>query len=79
MDASQQRITAGNIECITARPRIRQHQVIGDLPVVMLTAKSDLADLMRGIAAGADGYITKPAKREAVEAVIKQVLSGAPG
>lgn len=68
-----------DIEGFKILERIRQHQVIGDLPVVLLTAKSDLADLMRGIAAGADGYITKPAKREAVEAVIKQVLSGAPG
>ena len=58
--------------------RIRQHQVIGDLPVVLLTAKSDLADLMRGIAAGADGYVTKPASREALEGVVKQVLGGAP-
>ena len=51
--------------------------MIGDLPVVMLTARADLADLMRGIAAGADGYITKPASRDALESVMRQVLAGA--
>ena len=66
-----------DIEGFKILERIRQHEVIGDLPVVMLTAKAELADLMRGIAAGADGYVTKPASRGALESVMRQVLAGA--
>ena len=65
-----------DIEGFKILESIRAHEVIGELPVVMLTARAELADLMRGIAAGADGYVTKPASREALQGVIKQVLAG---
>lgn len=39
--------------------RIRQ---FSDVPIVMLTAKSDTADVVRGLEAGADDYVPKPFK-----------------
>src|SRR5699024_593259 len=33
-----------------------------DTPIIMLTAKSDTADVVRGLEAGADDYVPKPFK-----------------
>lgn len=56
--------------------RIRQHKVIGDIPVIMVSARAELADVARGFEVGADGYVTKPATRAALLGVIAQVLGG---
>ena len=40
--------------------RIRAHDEIGELPVLMLTARSRDADVQRAFEAGADDYVRKP-------------------
>lgn len=42
--------------------RIREHQnpAIANVPIIILTAKSETEDKLRGFEAGADDYITKP-------------------
>jgi CheY-like chemotaxis protein len=54
--------------------RLRRHQALGWLPVVMLTAKRDPADIGRGLTLGADGYVTKPYTKNVVADVIRRVL-----
>ena len=54
--------------------RLRRHQALGSLPVVMLTAKRDPVDIGRGLALGADGYVTKPYTKNVVADVIRRVL-----
>jgi len=54
--------------------RLRRHQALGSLPVVMLTAKRDPADIGKGLALGADGYVTKPYTKNVVADVIRRVL-----
>jgi CheY-like chemotaxis protein len=54
--------------------RLRRHQALGSLPVIMLTAKRDPADIGRGLALGADGYVTKPYTKNVVGDVIRRVL-----
>ena len=44
--------------------QIKQNQDIHDLPVIFLTAKSELSDIVKGFAMGAVDYITKPFKSE---------------
>ncbi len=39
--------------------RIRGSQHLGDLPVVLVTARGTDADKRRGVDAGADAYVTK--------------------
>ncbi|MGW0392147.1 response regulator [Streptomyces sp. NPDC003042] len=51
--------------------RIRE---TSEIPVIMLTARGDDADIVVGLEAGADDYIVKPARTEVVEARIKAVL-----
>ena len=54
--------------------RLRRHQALGSLPIVMLTAKADPADIGKGLALGADGYVTKPYTKNVLADVIRRVL-----
>jgi len=59
--------------------KMRRHQALGSLPIVMLTARNDPADIGRGLALGADGYITKPYTKNILGDVIGRVLKREPG
>jgi CheY-like chemotaxis protein len=54
--------------------KLRGWPEFASLPVVMLTAKAELSDIHRGLALGADGYITKPYSKEQLAEVIGRVL-----
>ncbi len=45
-----------------------------DIPIIMLTARSEEVDKLRGLAIGADDYITKPFSPRELNARIKAVL-----
>lgn len=47
-----------------------------DVPVVMLTARSDTADVVAGLEAGADDYVPKPFKPKELVARVKARLRG---
>lgn len=49
-------------------------QAISDLPVIMLTAKGEEADVVRGLNLGADDYILKPFGTEELNARIQSAL-----
>jgi len=55
--------------------RIRQHDSLKDLPVLMLTSLGALDDILKGLKLGANGYLTKPAKSKALLDAIKSVLA----
>jgi two-component system response regulator MtrA len=46
------------------------------VPIIMLTAKGETADIVLGLEAGADDYITKPLKPEELVARVKARLRG---
>lgn len=48
------------LDGITVCERLRSDPVTADLPVVLLSAGSQDTDRLRGTAAGADDYVTKP-------------------
>ncbi|MFD7610807.1 response regulator [Streptomyces sp. NPDC059828] len=52
----------------------RQVRMTSQLPIIMLTARSDDFDMVVGLDAGADDYIVKPARTEVIEARIRAVL-----
>ena len=54
--------------------KMRRHQALGSLPIVMLTAKNEAADIGRGLLLGADGYVTKPYTKNILAEVIERVL-----
>ena len=51
--------------------RIRQHD---DVPIIMLTAKDDVSDMVMGLDMGADDYMTKPFAIEELLARIRVAL-----
>ncbi len=50
-----------------------------DTPVVMLTAKSDTIDVVRGLEAGADDYVVKPFKPKELLARVRAQMRRATG
>ncbi len=53
---------------------LRLIREISDVPVIMLTARSDEEDIVRGLKLGADDYITKPFSPRVLTSRIQAVL-----
>jgi two-component system phosphate regulon response regulator PhoB len=54
--------------------QLRGRPEFSTLPIVLLTAKAELVDIRKGLALGADGYITKPYSKNQLSEVIRRVL-----
>ncbi|MDI1339434.1 response regulator [Polaromonas sp.] len=54
--------------------RLRQHPALKDVPVIMLTGKATREAVLKGLAGGADGYVTKPFEADALMLVVRTVL-----
>jgi two-component system OmpR family response regulator len=54
--------------------RMRAHPTHGSLPVIIMTGKSQAHHMARGLALGADGYVTKPFKVSAMVNAVNTVL-----
>lgn len=55
---------------------IRGQEAWRDVPVLMLTAKSQEKDIVRALDSGADDYLVKPFKPEELRARIKRLVKG---
>ncbi len=53
---------------------LRQIRAFSDVPVVMLTARDDAMDKVKGLELGADDYVTKPFNHLELMARVKAVL-----
>jgi two-component system OmpR family response regulator len=54
--------------------KIRGNQKILKLPVIMMTGKSEVTDVAKGLSLGADGYVTKPFKISGLISAVNTVL-----
>ena len=54
--------------------KLRRDELTRDIPVIMITAKGEEADRVRGLDTGADDYLTKPFSINELKARIKAVL-----
>jgi CheY-like chemotaxis protein len=54
--------------------KMRQHPVLKDMPVIMLTAEATREAVLKGIMGGANGFITKPFQIRPLVKAIKTVL-----
>lgn len=58
--------------------KIRQHPALKLLPVVIMTAKTTREAVLRGLASGADGYLTKPFEIPVLLKAVHAVLGTLP-
>jgi two-component system phosphate regulon response regulator PhoB len=54
--------------------RVRAESATAAVPVIMVTAKGEESDIVRGLDAGADDYLTKPFSPRVLVARVKAVL-----
>jgi CheY-like chemotaxis protein len=66
------------LDGLEALRRMRADPALGEVPVIMLSARVGEDDHLRGYQAGADGYVTKPFDPDQLVAVIEQVRSRSP-
>ena len=53
---------------------LRRHPAFRQVPVIMLTGKATRESVLKGMAGGADGYVTKPFEPEALMNAVHTVL-----
>ena len=54
--------------------RLKQHEVLKTIPVIMMTARATREAVLSGLARGADGYITKPFDVDIISHAVESVL-----
>jgi len=54
--------------------KVKQHPALKAARVVMVTARTERADIAKGVLLGADGYITKPYRPATMSAAIRQAM-----
>ncbi len=54
--------------------RLKADPTLPFMPIIMVTAKSDLKDIVTGLEAGGDDYLTKPVDQAALVARVKSML-----
>ena len=54
--------------------QLRSHERTKDIPIILLTARSDEMDKIAGLEAGADDYVTKPFSPKELVARVRAVL-----
>jgi len=54
--------------------KVRNELGLADLPIVIVSAKSQLADVQAGVAAGATVYLTKPVTKAELLGAVRQAM-----
>ena len=67
-----------DIDGLTVCRRIRKDDALSSIPVVMLSARTHLEAVEKGIMAGATRYLTKPIGRKELLQHIREVFDGVP-
>jgi len=62
------------LDGISVLRQFKQDMALKFVPVILLTAKSDAKDVVSGLEAGADDYLTKPFERTALIARVRAML-----
>ena len=71
-------VTLPDVDGFDILLRMRQHPAFQGVPVIMLTGKATREAVIKGLAGGANGYVTKPFEVDALLAAVRSV-TGLPG
>ena len=69
----------GGLDGLDVCRRLRQDPGLADVPIIMLTARTEETDRLIGLELGADDYVTKPFSPREVVARVRAVLRRARG
>jgi two-component system alkaline phosphatase synthesis response regulator PhoP len=64
----------GGMDGLEVCRQIRRDQVLMDIPIIMLTARTEETDRLIGLELGADDYVTKPFSPREIVARVRAVL-----
>jgi CheY-like chemotaxis protein len=67
-------VTLPDADGLKILSKLRSHPKFANFPVIMMTGRAGASDVMQGLAAGADGYVTKPFKLSALVSVVNSAL-----
>jgi CheY-like chemotaxis protein len=67
-----------NVSGLQILSRIRKHPNMHSIPVLMVTSRAEMSDVVRGMSLGANGYLSKPVAVESLRAVLRQILGRLP-
>ena len=59
--------------------KVRGELGLTDLPIVIVSAKSQLVDVQAGLAAGANTYLTKPVTKAELLSAVRRAMDGDSG
>ncbi len=68
-----------NVSGLQILTRIRKHPKMRAIPVLMVTSRAEMSDVVRGLSLGANGYLSKPVAVESLRAILRQILGRLPG
>jgi two-component system, OmpR family, response regulator len=66
-------VTLPDIDGFDVLARVRQHEAVKDIPVIMMTAKATREAVLKGLQRGANGYVTKPFEVDVLLNAVKTV------
>jgi class 3 adenylate cyclase len=62
------------LDGISVLKQLKQDKALGFIPIILLTAKADRSDIVAGLDAGGDDYLTKPFDQAALVARVRAML-----
>jgi DNA-binding response OmpR family regulator len=67
-------VTMPKLDGYEVTERLRQHESTSAIPIILLTARVQDADVARGIEAGADDYVKKPFSTDQLRSRVQAAL-----
>ncbi len=58
--------------------QVRQDPALAGVRILMMTARGSAIERRKGLAMGADGFISKPFELKELRAEVRRILAGAP-